>query len=81
MQTLVRDLRSMIRTMFESEEYATEAGRIEQEIKERVAKAFIDVGNEAERRGLAVLRTPVGFTVTPQKDGDVMPPEAFNALT
>lgn len=80
MQTLVRDLRSMIRTMFESEEYATELGRIELEIKERGEKAFVDVGNEAERRGLAVLRTPVGFTVAPQKDGEVMPPEAFNAL-
>lgn len=80
MQTLVRDLRSMTRTMFESEEYATEVGRIELEIKERAEKAFIEVADEAQRRGLAVLRTPVGFTVTPQKDGDVMPPAVFEAL-
>lgn len=80
MQALVRDLRTMIRTMFESEEYATEAQRIDLEFKERAEQAFIEVGNEAQRRGLAVVRTPAGFTVTPQKEGEVMPPQVFESL-
>lgn len=80
MQALVRDLRTMIRTMFESEEYATEVERINVEFKERAEQAFIEVGKEAQRRGLAMVRTPVGFTVAPQKDGEVMQPQVFESL-
>lgn len=80
MQALVRDLRTMIRTLFESEEYATEAERVDAEFKERAEQAFIEVGKEAHRRGLAMVRTPVGFTVAPQKDGEVMPPQVFESL-
>lgn len=80
MKTLVRDLRTMIRTMFESEEYATEVERIGAEFKQRAEQSFIEVGREAQRRGLAMVRTPVGFTVAPQKDGEVMPPPVFESL-
>lgn len=80
MRSLVRDLRTMIRTMFESEEYATEVERIDAEFKEHAEQAFIEVGKEAQRRGLAMVRTPVGFTVAPQKDGEVMPPQVFESL-
>ena len=80
MKTLVRDLRTMIRTMFESEEYATEVERIDGEFKQRAEQSFIEVGREAQRRGLAMVRTPVGFTVAPQKDGEVMPPQVFEKL-
>jgi len=80
MQALVRDLRTMIRTMFESEEYATEVERINVEFKERAEQAFIEVGKEAQRRGLAMVRTPVGLTVAPQKDGEVMQPQVFESL-
>ncbi|MFO1335755.1 MAG: ATP-binding protein [Piscinibacter sp.] len=80
MKSLVRDLRTMIRTMFESEEYATEVERIDTEFKQRAEQAFIEVGHKAQRRGLAMVRTPVGFTVAPQKDGEVMPPPVFESL-
>jgi predicted ATP-dependent protease len=80
MKTLVLDLRTMIRTMFESEEYATEVERIDAEFKQRAEQSFIEVGREAQRRGLAMVRTPVGFTVAPQKDGEVMPPQVFEGL-
>ena len=80
MQTLVRDLRTMIPAMFDSEEYATEVERINAEVKERADAAFAEVVREAEKRGLALVRTPVGFTVAPQKDGEVMPPPVFEAL-
>jgi predicted ATP-dependent protease len=80
LQSLVRDLRTMIPAMFDSEEYATEVERINTEVKERADQAFADVGREAHQRGLALVRTPVGFTVAPQKDGEVMPPQAFEAL-
>lgn len=80
LQALVRDLRTMIPGMFDSEEYATELERINTEFKERAEQAFTEVAHEAQQRGLALVRTPVGFTVTPQKDGEVMPPQVFAAL-
>ena len=58
MKSLVRDLRTMIRTMFESEEYATEVERIDTEFKQRAEQAFIEVGHRRSR-GLAMVRTPV----------------------
>ncbi|MCU0814328.1 MAG: AAA family ATPase [Burkholderiaceae bacterium] len=80
MRALVRDLRTLIAAVFESEEYATQVERLNDEFKERSEQAFGEVAQEAQRRGLAMIRTPVGFTFAPQKDGEVMPPEAFEAL-
>ena len=80
LQGLVRDLRTMIPGMFESEEYATELERINTDLKTRADQAFGDVAREAQQRGLALVRTPVGITVTPQKDGEVMPSKDFEAL-
>jgi len=80
MQALVRDLRTMIPGMFASEEYATEVERINSDLKSRADQAFNEVADEARQRGLTLVRTPVGITVTPQKDGEVMPSEAFEAL-
>jgi len=80
MQALVRDLRTMIPAMFESEEYATEVERINTEFKERADAAFAEVMREAQARGLALVRTPAGLTVVPQKDGAVMAPQDFEAL-
>ncbi len=80
MRALVRDLRTMIPAVFESEEYATQAERINHDFKERAEQALREVAEEAERRGLAMVRTPVGLTFAPQKDGEVMPPDMFQAL-
>ncbi|MBI3157686.1 MAG: AAA family ATPase [Burkholderiales bacterium] len=80
MRALVADLRTLIAAAFESEEYAAQAERIGDEFKQRAEHALREVAQEAEQRGLAMIRTPVGFTFAPQKDGEVLPPEAFQAL-
>jgi hypothetical protein len=80
MRALVDELRTMIPATFESEEYAAEVERINTEFKERAEQALSAVSQEAQRRGLAMLHTPVGFTFAPQKDGEVMSQEAFEAL-
>ncbi len=80
MRALVRDLRTLIPAVFDSEEYATQVERINDEFKQRAEQALAEVVDEAQRRGLAMIRTPVGFTFAPQKDGEVMSTEAFGAL-
>jgi lon-related putative ATP-dependent protease len=80
MRSLVADLRTLIPAVFESEEYAAEVERINSELKERADHALGEVAQEAGKRGVAMLRTPMGFTFAPQKDGEVMSPEVFEAL-
>ncbi|HVO08245.1 MAG TPA: AAA family ATPase [Burkholderiaceae bacterium] len=80
LRALVLELRSTIPAMFDSEEFVAEVERINAEYKERAEQALEAVAQDAQRRGLAMLRTPMGFTFAPTKDGEVMPQAAFEAL-
>lgn len=80
MRTLVEELRTAIPAVFESDEYRAHAGQIEAEFSERHEKAFTELGSEAAKDSIGLLRTPAGFTFAPLKDGEVMSPEDFAAL-
>ena len=80
MRTLVEELRTMIPAAFESEEYAAELERIHADFKVRAERGVLDVGTEAQRRGLVMLRTPSGFSFAPRKDNAVMSTPEFEAL-
>ncbi len=80
MRALVDELRTTIPAAFESEEYAAELERLNTDFKERAEGGLIEVGDEAQRRGLVMIRTPVGFTFAPQKGAEVMSPQDFEAL-
>jgi lon-related putative ATP-dependent protease len=81
MRALVDELRTTIPAAFESEEYAAELERLNTDFKERTEGGLIEVGDEAQRRGLVMIRTPVGFTFAPQKGAEVMSPQDFEALS
>jgi predicted ATP-dependent protease len=80
MRALVDELRTTIPAAFESEEYATELERLNTDFKDRAERGLIEVGEAAQRQGLAMIRTPVGFTFAPQKGTEVMSPQEFEAL-
>jgi len=80
MRALVQELRSTIPAAFESEEYAAELERLNADFKERAERALLEVSAEAQRQGLVMIRTPVGFTFAPQKGSEVMSPQDFEAL-
>jgi predicted ATP-dependent protease len=80
MRALVEELRSTIPAAFESEEYAAELERLNTDFKERAEQALLEVSAEAQRHGLVMIRTPVGFTFAPQKGSEVMSPQDFEAL-
>ncbi len=80
MRALVDELRSTIPAAFESEEYAAELERLNTDFKERAERALLEVSAEAQQQGLVMIRTPVGFTFAPQKGGEVMSPQDFEAL-
>lgn len=81
MQHLIEDLLTAIPALFESEEYRSRVDQIENEFSEREAKALRELGSEAERQGIALLRTPSGFGLAPEKNGEVLAPDEFDKLS
>lgn len=79
MQRLIDDLRVALPAAFESEDYQRRRGAIEEGIRTRGEQAFAALGEKATAKGVAILRTPMGFALAPARDGKVVPPEQFNA--
>lgn len=80
MQRLIEDLLAAIPSIFESDEYRNRLEEIEQEFSERENDAFKAFGEEAEREGIALLRTPSGFGLAPERNGEVLGPDEFEKL-
>ncbi len=80
MQRLIEDLLVAIPSIFESDEYRNRLEEIEQAFSERESDAFRAFGEEAEREGIALLRTPSGFGLAPERNGEVLGPEEFEKL-
>jgi len=77
---LVEDLQVSIPAAFESESYRNQLNDIQQEFQERHKHALEEIGEEAEREGLALMPTPSGFAIAPVKRGQVISEEAFKKL-
>ncbi len=77
MVRLVEDIRHTLHTAFESEEYRTRRQVLEEEVKERQEHALEEIEEAAKARGIALMRTPVGFAFTPVAGGKVISPEVF----
>ncbi len=80
MERLVEDLRAAVPALFESDEFRTRLQAIEEEFKELQEAAFKTVQADANKRGLALVRTPMGFALAPMRGNEVMPPDEFNKL-
>jgi len=80
MARLVEDLEMQIPAAFESEDFQNRVQEIEDEIKERQEQAVEELGNEATRDEIKLLRTPTGFAFAPVVDGEVISPDDFAKL-
>jgi len=79
MHNLIEDLKVSLPALFDSEDYQKRRGAIEQSIQQKSEEAFARLNEKAQARGIAILRTPVGFAMAPARDGKVVPPPEFNA--
>ncbi len=77
MARFVQDVQVGLQSAFESDEYRTRQQVIEEELKEHREQSLTEVEQEALARGIALLRTPIGFAFGPLRDGKVVSPEAF----
>lgn len=80
MRALIEELQATIPAVFESEEYTARVEAIDAEFRERHERSFSELGAEAAGQGIALLRTPGGFSFAPVKAGEVMSPEDFGRL-
>ena len=77
---VVRELKAALGAAFENEEHRTEREMLEQELEDRQEQAIGEVEAKARDRSIALLRTPMGFTFMPMRDGEVIPPDEFNRM-
>lgn len=79
-EALIEELRTALPTAFESEDHQTRRQVVDEELKDREARAFAELATSAGERGLAMLRTPLGFAFAPAREGEVLSPQEYEAL-
>jgi lon-related putative ATP-dependent protease len=80
MERLVEELRTAIPAAFEGEQYRTRRQEIEEEFRERQEKGLAEVQRQAQERGIALIRTPMGLAFAPLRGTEVVSPEEFQRL-
>ena len=81
LEKLAEEVRTVLATALESDEYQTRRQIVDEEYKTLTEKLFGEVEEEARKRGLALLRTPMGVAFAPLKEnGEIAPPEEFQKL-
>lgn len=80
MRNLVEELRAALPAVFQSEEYQTRRSAIDSAFQREQEEAFSALQKRAKERDVALVRTPLGFTLAPFRNGEVIQPEAFKAL-
>lgn len=78
---LIDALGSALAAAFESEEYQTRRQTVLEELQQRQSQAFEHLQNEAQQRGVALLRTPAGLAIAPTREGEVLTPEQIKELS
>jgi len=80
MLKFVNDLNDTLKSTFQGTEYRTQREVIDEEFKEKQEQIIQDMEEAAGQRGLVLMRTPMGFTFAPVKDGKVISQEVFQAM-
>src|SRR5450759_4276301 len=77
MHKLIDDLKSALPAVFQSEDYQTRRGAIDESFQKKQDEAFSVLHDKAAEKDIVFLRTPVGFALAPAKDEKVVPPDEF----
>lgn len=80
MAQLVDYLRTAIPALFESDEYRTKAEAIQDEFNKRQESAFKELGEDAVKKQIILLRTPSGFAFAPARNQEVVAPDEYEKL-
>lgn len=81
MDQLIEDLVPTLNSAFETEEYQNRRQALQDEVQQEQEQTFEDLQKKAREKGLALIRTPAGFSFAPVKDGDVMDEKELQDLS
>ena len=79
-ERLIDELANEIPAVFESEDYQARRRAIEEAYSDRQEKAMGDLAEKARERGVAIMRTPMGFGVAARRGDEILTPEAYHDL-
>ncbi|MDI9628941.1 MAG: AAA family ATPase [Acidobacteriota bacterium] len=80
LRRFAEDARASIAALFESDEYRNRAEQIDTEITEQQHQAFESLGADAAAQQIALIQTPMGFSLAPVTNEEVMTNEQFTQL-
>lgn len=82
MDQLIEDLIPTLTSAFETEEYQNRRQSLQEKIQQEQGQSFEDLQEKAKEKGLAMVRTPAGFSFAPLKeDGEMMNEEEVKELS
>jgi lon-related putative ATP-dependent protease len=81
MDALIEGLSTALSAAFESEEYQARRQTINEEFQEKQSQAFQELQEQAQEKGITLLRTPAGLVFAPVKDGEVLSSEEVQELS
>ena len=67
MHKLIDDLKSALPSVFQSEDYQTRRGAIDETFQKKQGEAFSTLRYKAAEKDIVLLRTPLGFALAPAK--------------
>ncbi|MEX0752704.1 MAG: ATP-binding protein [Xanthobacteraceae bacterium] len=79
MHKLIDDLKTALPAVFQSEDYQTRRDAIDEAFQKKQEEAFSALRDKTTEKNIIILRTPLGFALAPGKNGQVVPPDEFNA--
>ncbi len=78
---LIDELQSALPAAFESDDYRTRRQAIEDAAQRQQEEAFEELQSEAKKKGVTLLRTPVGMALAPLRGEEVLKPDEFKQLS
>jgi len=82
LEQLVDDLIPTLTSAFETDEYQNRRQSLQEQIQQEQGQSFEELKEKAKDKGLAMIRTPAGFSFVPLKDdGDMMGEEEVKELS
>lgn len=77
---LVGELVAVVPAAFETPDFLARRKALEDTFNAKKEEAFETLGEEGRQRDVAIVQTPMGFSLAPLKDGEVLNPLQFNEL-
>lgn len=80
MARALAELRIVMRSTFESEEYRARKHHLVGRLKERQERAFLEIEQRAKQHDVSVVRTGADIAIAPLRDGAAIEADRFDAL-